>query len=115
MTHGLDSHTRTSHTADGIRGSRYPAPQTLLGEQPTALVVPLRRSALRTVRDGTNRPAALGALDDHQRLRVRAVRAALGWAGLGHRHRPSSGDVGCVEIGIPAECSVCSYSRDEIP
>jgi hypothetical protein len=79
MTHGLDTHVRTSHTVAGIRGSRYPAPQIQLGEQPTAVVVPLRRAALRTVRDGTTRPAALGALDDHQRLSVRAVLTALGW------------------------------------
>ena len=73
MTHGLDTHIRTSHAVAGIRGSRYSA---LLGEQPAAVVVPLRWPAQRT---GPTRPAALGALDDHQRLCLRAVLTALGW------------------------------------
>jgi hypothetical protein len=57
MTHGLETHTRTSHTTDGIRSSSHPLPSTLLPEPAGAVVVELRHPTLRPARDGATRRA----------------------------------------------------------
>lgn len=80
MPHTLDQRIRTSHAVRNIRDRRMPAPQSVARRRAVPVGLPLPpRPAPRPRRDGVPRPAALASLDDHGRVSVRPVLAALGW------------------------------------